>query len=131
MPLPQKLNVQKALKAKLAGQSYSQIAKAQNVGTSTVHQQISPILKALPNAEELAQINTTIADHYAVTAYRSLAAITDEKLAKSTAKDCAIIAGIATQNNRLISGQSTSNTAVMLASAVIRAHAIEVDDGGE
>ena len=114
MPVPQKLNVQKAIKAKLAGQSYQQIADSQGVAKQTVYDRISGILKQLPNAEELATIKKDTADHFAVTAYRSLAAITDEKLANSSARDLAIIAGVTTDKNRLISGQSTSNTHVLL-----------------
>jgi hypothetical protein len=114
MGVPQKVNVQKALKAKLSGQTYQQIATSQGVAPQTVFDRISPILKALPNAEELATIQKTTADHFAVTAYRSLAAITDEKLGNSSARDLAIIAGVTIDKHRLISGQSTSNQAILL-----------------
>ena len=54
-------------------------------------------------------------------ARRSLAAIDDEKLEKSSARDLGILAGVCVDKARLISGQSTSNTAILFASAVIEA----------
>jgi predicted DNA-binding protein YlxM (UPF0122 family) len=121
MGVPQKINVQKAIKARLAGQSFQEIATAQGVSKSTVHDRIAPLIKALPNAEEMAEIHKTQADCYAVLAYRAVHAITNEKLENSSARDLSIVAGVATDKSRLISGQSTQNTAVIVAAAVIEA----------
>lgn len=118
MPLPQKLNVRKALKAKIAGQSYRQIAEAQGVDKSTVHQTLAPLLKALPNANELSEMRSSMADHLTVTAYKTIASITDEDFAKAGLQQKATSAAILIDKSRLISGESTQNIAVLVSSAV-------------
>ena len=118
MPLPQKLNVRKALKAKLAGQSYRQIAKVHGVHESTVHQSIAPLLKALPSASEMAEMKASLADHATVTAYKTIASITDEVIDKAGLQARATTAAILIDKSRLLTGESTQNIAILVSSAV-------------
>lgn len=109
-----KVDVKKAMQAKLKGQSYREIGKAQGVSDVAIFKAISPLLKQLPSAEEMAEIKRTTGDQYALAAYKALTAITDEKLAAANAKDLMMVSAIATDKNRLISGASTSNVHVLL-----------------
>jgi predicted DNA-binding protein YlxM (UPF0122 family) len=103
-----------ALKQKMSGMSYQEIAKAQGVTKQSVHHAISPLLKQLPNAEEIAELKDRMGDLFVHNAARTLAHITDEKLANSSAKDLTLSAAISIDKHRLISGQSTSNQHIIL-----------------
>lgn len=132
MPTPRKLDVRKAIQAKLAGQSYHQIARVQGVSSQTVHQTVAPLLKALPNAAELAEMKASMADHAAVTAYRTIASITDSVIESASLQQRATTAGILIDKSRLLSGESTQNVAVLISSAVretpMQFNGAEIDD---
>ena len=118
MPRPQKVNIQKALKQKLSGMSYQDIAIAQGVAKQTVHDRISPILQSLADPRILETYRSKQSDIIDGLTARTLANITDEKLLNSTAKDLGILSAVMIDKSRLISGLSTSNTALLVASAV-------------
>ena len=114
MPLPQKLNVQKAFKQKMQGMSYQEIATAQGVAKQTVFDRISPILKELANPELIDQYRKNQSAILDGIAAKSVSHITDEKLANTNAKDLGILTAVMIDKSRLIQGQSTSNQAILL-----------------
>ena len=114
MPLPQKLNVQKAFKQKMQGMSYQEIATAQGVAKQTVFDRISPILKELANPELIDQYRKNQSAILDGIAAKSVSHITDEKLANASAKDLGILTAVMIDKSRLIQGQSTSNQAILL-----------------
>lgn len=118
MPVPQKLNTKKALQAKLAGQSYQQIADAQGVHKATVHRHLLPILMKMPNAQEMAEVKQRAADLCAYQADRIIANISDEDVANASLQQKATSAAILIDKSRLISGESTANIAILVSSAV-------------
>jgi hypothetical protein len=61
-----------------------------------------------------AEIEYQPADLFAEKAHRALKKISDDKLEKSSAHDLGILAGVCVDKSRLITGQSTSNSGVML-----------------
>ena len=75
------------------------------------------------------EIEGQLADLFAETAHRSLKKISDEKLEKSSARDLGVLAGIAIDKHRLITGQSTSNTSIMVSAAERACMRPEEDDG--
>lgn len=113
-----KLDVRAALKAKLAGQSYRQIAKVQGVHPETVHQSIAPLLKALPSAEQMEEYRKRQSEVFDATAARIIASITDEDMTKASLQQKATSAAILTDKSRLVSNQSTQNISVIVSATV-------------
>lgn len=113
-----KIDVKKALKARLAGQSYRQIAKAQGVDVSTAHRHLKPVLLQMPSVEEMAMVKQRAADLCAYQADRIIANITNDDIEKANLQQKATAAAILVDKSRLISGESTQNLAILVSSAV-------------
>ena len=109
MPMPQKINVKKALAMHLKGRSYAEIGRTQGVAKQTVHAALKPILKPLPKVDDIESIRVTLADHFLVEAYRTVTSISDEDRERATLQQKATAAGIMLDKQRLMTGQTTSN----------------------
>jgi predicted DNA-binding protein YlxM (UPF0122 family) len=114
MPLPQKLNVQKAIQQKMQGMNNSEIAKSQNVSRNTVSRMLKPILEQLADPETIEYYRKEQAQILDGLAAKTVAAISDDKLENASFRDLCVGAGILIDKSRLIQGQSTSNSSIML-----------------
>lgn len=112
MAMPQKVNIRQALKGRLAGQSYDQIAKAQGVAKPTVWAALQPILKNLPNAENVELFQKQQANIFDAVSCAIVSSISNEDLTKATLQQKATSIGILTDKARLVSGQSTANLGI-------------------
>ena len=117
MPTPTKLNLKKALKAKIQGQSYRDIAKAQGLDVQTVWHSVAPLLKAMANQDTVNVYREKQAEILDGLAAQTLAAISNEDIAKASLRDKAVSVGILIDKSRLIQGQSTANHLVIHAQA--------------
>lgn len=117
MATPTKLNLNKAIKQRLAGMSYRQIAAAQNVGRATVHQAVAPILAKLADPATVEMYRNKQAEILDGLAARTLASITDGDLEKAGLRDKVVATGILIDKSRLVSGASTQNHLVVHANA--------------
>ena len=117
MATPTKLNLSKAIKQRLAGMSYRQIAAAQNVGRATVHQAVAPILAKLADPATVEMYRNKQAEILDGMAAKTLASITDGDLEKAGLRDKVVATGILIDKSRLISGASTQNHLVIHANA--------------
>lgn len=102
---------------KAGGHSQNAICKATNLH----HTSIKRIMKEPAVIEDIAKFEKQLSDSFGDTAARALASIDDTKLETASARDLGVLAGICVDKQRLISGQSTQNVAMMCASAVIQA----------
>lgn len=127
MTVKHKWSVSKALKMRMAGSSYREIAAAQNVSTTTVHQLLAPMLEKLADPETVAMYRGRQADILDGLTARTLVSITDEKLESASARDLGVLSGILIDKSRLVSGLSTSNHLVIHSKAVSSA----CDDWGD
>lgn len=109
-----RIDIVKALRQKMQGRSYREIAKLQGIHHTAVHQAIAPILAKLPSSELLEEYKANSADVFQNVAMRTLLSINEGDLEKANLRDKVIAAGIATDKARLISGQSTSNSHVII-----------------
>lgn len=109
MTRPMKVNTSKALRARLKGQTYQEIADSQGVHKQNVHKALQPFLKALPHIDQLQEMKATLADHFVATAYRTVASISDEDISKASLQQKATSAGILLDKHRLMTGQTTQN----------------------
>ena len=114
MPLPQKINIQRAIKQKLQGMNNQQIANDQGIHRQTVSRHLKPILEQFASPELTDYYRKNQAQILDGVAARTVAHISDEKLANSSAKDLGILTAVMIDKSRLIQGQSTSNQAVLL-----------------
>jgi uncharacterized protein YerC len=130
MPLPQKVDVKKALKMKAQGMSYQDIASAQGVAKSTVFANLNPILTQLADPQTVEQYRKHQAEIIDGLAAATVASITNEKMANASFRDLCVGAGILIDKSRLIQGQSTSNSSIML-KAVLGSLGGENDDNGQ
>lgn len=112
MPLPQKLNIQRAIKARVKGQSYQDIANAQGVHVTTVHQALKPIMEMIASPEQLEQYRANQAAILDTIAARTLASITEDDLQKASLLQKATTTAVLIDKSRLISGQSTQNIGI-------------------
>ena len=117
MPLPRKLDIPKAVKAKARGQSYAQIAKDQGVHPSTVHQALKPILSMVASPEQLEEYRREQANILDTIAAKTLQSITDEDYEKASLLQKTTAVAVLIDKSRLISGQSTSNSLIIHANA--------------
>lgn len=118
MPLPQKVNVKRALAWKMKGMSYQQIADDQGVDKSTVHANIAHILKELTNPDTVEFYRKEQAQIIDGIAAKTVAHITNEKLENASFRDLCVGMGILIDKSRLVQGQATQNLAMLVASSV-------------
>lgn len=117
MPPKARVDVGKAIKARLQGRSYKEIADAQGVKPQSVHTAIAPILEKLASPEVVDMYRNKQADILDGMAARTLASITDGDLEKAGLRDKVVATGILIDKSRLISGASTQNHLVIHANA--------------
>lgn len=92
------------------GASTTKISKQTGLHHNTVKKVLQePSVVATRN-----DIERQLAALFSETAHRALKKISDEKLEKSSARDLGILAGVCVDKNRLITGQSTSNSSILL-----------------
>lgn len=120
MALPQKVNVKAAIKARLAGQTYSQIAAAQGVDTSRIFRHIKPLMSAFPHADQLHEYQEKQAEVFDAVATGIVSSISNQDLEKATLQQKVTSIGILTDKARLIRGQSTNNTMSVLLTRHVR-----------
>ncbi len=70
--------------------------------------------------EDIQAMSARLADSFFETAERALAHISDEKLLSSNARDLGVLAGIATDKGRLLSGLTTENHLMIHANAALK-----------
>lgn len=99
------------------GASVTKISKQTGLHHNTV-KKVLAVESVIATKEE---IEKQLSDMFLDTSKRALRAISDDKLEKSGARDLGILAGICIDKSRLISGASTENIAVIMATAVIEA----------
>ena len=114
MPSPQKVNVQKAIKQKMQGMSYQAIADSQGCSKTRVLRLLQPILQDLADPETVAYYRKEQANILDGLAAKTVASISTEKLENASFRDLCVGVGILTDKSRLIQGQSTSNSSIML-----------------
>lgn len=105
------------------GGSINKISKQTGLHHSTIKKVLAePSVQATK-----AELEEALAESFSDVARRALENISDEKLEKASPRDLGVLAGICIDKNRLITGQSTQNIAVMMANAVIAAAEEEAD----
>jgi lambda repressor-like predicted transcriptional regulator len=92
------------------GASTNRISKQ----TGLHHTSVKSILQEPAVMATREEIEKQLAALFSETAHRALNKISDDKLEKSSARDLGILAGVCVDKNRLITGQSTSNQAILL-----------------
>ena len=102
-----------------SGYSYREIEKAIGVGRTTVNTWVNELTdESIQRYEGVGgRIKEVLAAKCATTANRALAGITDEKLEEESAYRLSLIAGIAIDKMRLVSGESTENHAHIVKSS--------------
>jgi len=98
--------------ATLAAEGMSQRAIGRALGRD--NKTIALALKDPMTQELKAVAEEELSIMFSHVAKRALSAIDDEKLERSSARDLGILAGVSVDKHRLISGQSTSNSSIML-----------------
>lgn len=117
-PAP-KIDVSKALELRLKGLSYRDIAVFFKCSHSSVAERLKPYIQG--DEIDLEVYKTHRADLMTLKQAQVMGALTIEDIEKASAKDKALVYGIFYDKERLERGQSTSNIATILASAVIEA----------
>jgi len=117
MASPQKIDIKKAIKQRLQGRSYKEIADAQGVKPQSVHTAIAPLLEKLADPAAVEVYRNKQAEILDGMAARTLASITDGDLEKAGLRDKVVATGILIDKSRLISGASTQNHLVIHANA--------------
>ena len=115
---PKKVNITKAIKMKVQGASYQDIADSQGVAKQSIQQAIKPILDMVADPETLESYRAqqaAVMDTIAM-AYGSRL-LDGDAIKGSSALQAASVMGICIDKSRLISGQSTSNSLIIHASA--------------
>ncbi len=92
------------------GASVTRISKQ----TGLHHNTVKKVLAEPAVIATREEIEGQLAALFSETAHRALKKISDDKLEKSSARDLGILAGVCVDKNRLITGQSTSNQAILL-----------------
>jgi len=105
------------------GASNSKISKQ----TGLHHNTVKKVLLEPAVIATRKEIEEQLAGLFSETANRALNKISDEKLEKSSARDLGILAGVCVDKNRLITGATTANIAVLYASAVEAAFKLPYD----
>lgn len=100
-----------------SGKSQRAIARATGRDNKTV----AKVLKEPGVIATREEIEKQLAESFMDVAKRALCAIDDVKLDKSNARDLGILAGVCLDKSRIINGRSTSNIAVIMATAAIEA----------
>lgn len=114
-----KIDVKKAIELRLKGLSYRDIGFFFKCSHSAVAERLKPYIQ---NDEiDLEAFKSNRADLMAMKQAQVLGALTIEDVEKASAKDKALVYGILYDKERLERGQSTSNVATILATAVIAA----------
>lgn len=120
-----KLNVKKALQARIEGCSFKAIAKQQGVDKATVQKALNPLIKAIPNSEHLREYKANRADFFAAKQLELLHALSPDKVANMSGRDLVTASAILYDKERLESNLSTSNqTLAVLVSGVAQANAL-------
>ena len=114
MSKPLKINVPKAIEQKLKGMSYQEIAESQHTCKSAVFAAISPILKQFSDPDVVKQYRADTAAILDGLAANTVASITNEDFSKASLQQKVVSVGILIDKSRLIQGQSTSNSSIML-----------------
>ena len=108
-----KLDKAKALKLKLKGHTYRQIATMTGCTASTVHKAIAPVLNNMHSKQELEEFRTRQVDVLDSITLRTLQSITDTDYQKASLLQKTTAACQLIDKQRLISGQTTANVGIM------------------
>ena len=116
-----KLNLKKALSARMQGCSMSAIARQQGVSKTTVTKALNPIIQMMPEkvAEQLETYKADRVDILAAKQLELLQALSPDKITNASMRDIVTSMAILIDKERLIDGKSTSNlgVSVLLAGA--------------
>lgn len=112
---PGKIDLHKAIELRLKGLSYEDIAKHFNCSKPAVFERLQPYIGG--RNIDINEFKKNRADLLAWKQAQTLAALTSEDIEKANPRDKAIIFGTLYDKERLERGQSTTNAAVVIASA--------------
>lgn len=110
-----KIDLQKAIELRLKGLSYEDIGKHFKASKQAVQERLAPYVGG--QDVDLGEFKKNRADLLAWKQAQTLAALTTEDIEKANPRDKAIIFGTLYDKERLERGQSTTNAAVVIASA--------------
>lgn len=113
MSKPLRINVAKAIRHKLQGKSYQEIADNQKTSKSAIFSSIAPILKQLADPSIVDQYRKDQAQIMDGLAARTVASITDEDFTKATLQQKVTSVGILTDKSRLIQGQAAPTVSIL------------------
>lgn len=105
---------------KANGASPTKISKQ----TGIHHATVKKVLAEPAIIDQVADMEQELAATFQELAMRTLKSISESDLERASLQQKAVSAGIFLDKNRLITGKSTQNTAVMLASCVLEAERI-------
>ena len=116
---PHRIDVAKALKLRMQGNTLTEIAAVFGVTGSAVHQALNKFEKLLGNLEPgtisaYAEERASVLNVVELQATMALSAsLVDGRAEKSSPRDLAVALGVITDKRRLEAGQSTSNHSIL------------------
>ena len=108
-----KIDTTKAIKMKLRGSTYREIADAMNTTHSHVHATIAPIIKNMASPKELEEYRQKQVDVLDSITMRTLQSINDNDYQKASLLQKTTAACQLIDKSRLVSGQTTANVGIM------------------